>query len=136
VPERVVTEHANLLPAGTVLARLDDLPDGATREFLLGPGEWPLSGFLVRVGDAVHAYLNRCPHALRSLNFLPDSFLTPDRELIRCCSHGALFEKETGLCIAGPCVDESLRRISIGIAGDNVILGEDLDLQRLERWPR
>ena len=136
MPERAVTDSPDLLPSGTLLARLDELPDGATREFLLGSGDWPLSGFLVRVGETVHAYLNRCPHALRSLNFLPDSFLTPDGVLIRCCSHGALFEKETGLCIAGPCVDESLRRITVEVVGDSVRLGEDLDLQRLERWPR
>jgi len=124
------------VPAGTLLARLADLPEGASREFVLGEGDWPQTGFLVRVGAAVHAYLNRCPHALRPLNFLPDRFLTPDGELIRCNSHGALFEKDTGLCIAGPCVDESLRRIAIVLHEDEVRLGEDLDLRQLERWPR
>ena len=84
---------SRVLPAGTVLGTLADLPDGATRGFDLTDDEWPLRGFLVRVGDAVHAYLNRCPHAGRPLNFLPDRFLTPDGELIQCCAHGALFEK-------------------------------------------
>lgn len=124
------------LPAGTLLARLEELSEGATREFVLGEGDWPQTGFLVRIGEAVHAYLNRCPHALRPLNFLPDSFLTPDKELIRCMSHGALFEKHTGLCIAGPCVDESLRRIAIAVEDGQVRLAEDLDLGLLERWPR
>ena len=124
------------LPVGTLLARLDELPEGATREFVLGEGDWPLTGFLVRAGAAVHAYLNRCPHALRPLNFLPDRFLTPDAELIRCSSHGALFEKDTGLCVAGPCVDESLRRIAVVLADGEVRLAEELDLRQLERWPR
>ncbi len=65
-----------ILAAGTTLARLAELPDGATRGFDLTDDEWPLRGFLVRVGDEVHAWLNRCPHAGRQLNFLPDRFLS------------------------------------------------------------
>jgi nitrite reductase/ring-hydroxylating ferredoxin subunit len=124
-----------VLAAGTVLARLVDLPDGATMGFDLTEDEWPLRGFLVRVGDNVHAWLNRCPHAGRQLNFMPDRFLTPDGELIQCMAHGALFEKETGLCIAGPCVDESLRRIAVRLAGGEVLLAEDVDTDRLARAP-
>jgi nitrite reductase/ring-hydroxylating ferredoxin subunit len=124
-----------LLAAGTPLARIADLPDGATRSFDLTEDEWPLRGFLVRVGDAVHAYLNRCPHAGRPLNFLPDRFLSPDGELIQCCAHGALFEKASGLCIAGPCVDESLRRIAVLQVDGEVRLAEAVDTDRLQRGP-
>ena len=124
-----------LLPAGTVFASLADLPDGATRGFDLNDDEWPLRGFLVRVGDVVHAYLNRCPHAGRPLNFLPDRFLSPDGELIQCVAHGALFEKDSGLCIAGPCVDDSLKRIAVVLVDGEVRLAEDLDTERLARSP-
>ena len=40
------------------------------------------------------------------------------------------------MCIAGPCVDESLRRISITVQDGQVRLAETLDIARLERWPR
>ncbi len=126
---------STVLPAGTLLARLAELPDGATREFALNDSEWPLTGFLVRVGDAVHAYLNRCPHALRQLNFRPDGFLNADGTLIQCNSHGALFEKDTGLCVAGPCVGESLRRLPVALANGEIRLTEDLDTARLDRNP-
>lgn len=126
---------SRVLPAGTVLSRLVDLPDGATRGFDLTDDEWPLGGFLVRVGSAVHAYLNRCPHAGRPLNFLPDRFTSPDGELLQCCAHGALFEKHTGLCIAGPCVDDSLRRIGVDLVEGEVRLAEDLDADKLARAP-
>jgi nitrite reductase/ring-hydroxylating ferredoxin subunit len=122
--------------AGTELMRLSDLPDGATRGFVLGGDDWAPSGFLVRVGSEVHAYLNRCPHALRPLNFMPDRFLAPDGGLIQCTAHGALFEKDTGLCIAGPCLDESLRRIAVRVVDGRIRLDEELDLAKLERWPR
>ncbi len=125
-----------ILPAGTRFALLEQIADGATRGITLGDGEWPLRGFLVRIGDSVHGYLNRCPHAGRQLNFLPDRFLTPDGELIQCLSHGALFEKATGLCIAGPCVDEALRRLPMEVVDGVVRLAQDLDLEQLEkgRW--
>ncbi len=123
------------MAAGTVLARLDGLPDGATRGFPLTDDEWPQTGFLVRVGDDIHVYLNRCPHALRPLNFLPDRFLSNDGELIQCNAHGALFEKHTGLCIAGPCVDESLRRLPVAVVDGEVRLTAPLDIDRLERNP-
>lgn len=124
-----------VLVAGTTLAHVADLPDGAALGFNLTEDEWPLRGFVVRVGDAVHAYLNRCPHAGRPLNFMPGRFLTPDGELLQCHAHGALFEKHTGLCIAGPCVDESLRRIAVHLADGQVRLAEDLDTDRLSRAP-
>jgi nitrite reductase/ring-hydroxylating ferredoxin subunit len=122
-----------VLPAGTQFARLAEIADGATRGITLGEGEWPLRGFLVRIGDSVHGYLNRCPHAGRQLNFLPDRFLTPDGELIQCLQHGALFDKATGQCIAGPCVDESLTRLPVEVVAGVVQLAEELDLDRLER---
>jgi nitrite reductase/ring-hydroxylating ferredoxin subunit len=125
-----------ILPAGTRFALLEQIADGATRGITLGDGEWPLRGFLVRIGHTVHGYLNRCPHAGRQLNFLPDRFLTPDGELIQCLSHGALFEKATGLCIAGPCVDEALTRLPMEVVDGVVRLAQDLDLEKLDkgRW--
>jgi nitrite reductase/ring-hydroxylating ferredoxin subunit len=126
---------SGVLPAGTLLGHLAELPEGAAREFALDESEWPLTGFLVRTADAVHAYLNRCPHALRQLNFRPDGFLNADGTLIQCSSHGALFEKDTGLCVAGPCVGESLRRLPVALANGEVRLTEDLDTERLSRRP-
>jgi len=123
------------LAAGTEFMRLSEVPEGATRGFELGGGEWPLRGFLVRIGDEVHAYLNRCPHAGRQLNFMPDRFLTQDGALIQCVAHGALFEKNTGECVAGPCAGESLRRIPVSIEAGVVVLAENLDLAALARPP-
>ena len=124
-----------VLPAGTLLGRVAELPDGAAREFVLGEFDWPLTGILVRVGGEVHAFLNRCPHALRQLNIRPDAFLSSDGALLQCSSHGALFEKDTGECVAGPCVGESLRRLPVELREGELRLTEDLDLARLDRHP-
>jgi nitrite reductase/ring-hydroxylating ferredoxin subunit len=126
---------SDVLPAGTLLARLAELPDGETREFTLHDADWPLTGFLLRIGNSVHAYVNRCPHALRQLNFQPNRFLNKDGSLIQCSSHGALFEKDTGLCVAGPCVGESLRQLPVALQDGEIRLTADLDTRRLDRNP-
>lgn len=123
------------LKAGVQIADAAGLADGATRGFVLGEGEWPVRGFLVRSGDAIHAYVNRCPHAGRQLNYMPDRFLSRDGTLIQCVAHGALFEKETGECVAGPCVGDRLRRIPVRVAGAAVLLEEDVNLDDLAKPP-
>ena len=125
-----------VLRSGTVLGRLADVPDGAARVVDLDDGAFPpLTCLVVRSGAQAHAYLNRCPHAGRPLNFGPAPVLTADGELLQCHAHGALFEKETGLCVAGPCVDDSLRRLPVVVVEGEIRLAEDLDTDRLARSP-
>jgi nitrite reductase/ring-hydroxylating ferredoxin subunit len=110
------------------ICALAELGDPGSRAFTTGTGNWPLRGFVVRKGDEVFAYVNRCPHASRPLNWLPDRFLTPDHSLIACDSHGALFEIDTGACVAGPCAGQGLQRIAVRIANGSVLLEEDPDV--------
>ncbi len=93
------------------VGRLDEIEDPGSREFTIGDGEWPFRGFIVRQGDAVRAYQNVCPHVGHPLNWAPDAFLTKDRGLIICSSHGAVFDIDSGLCVAGPCLGKSLRPV-------------------------
>ena len=94
----------------------------------LGEGEWPLRGFVVRKGDAVHAYVNHCPHAGFPLNWQPDVFLAPGGGQIRCIMHGALFELETGECVAGPCMGHGLQPLPITVRDGYVLLDEQVPL--------
>jgi len=106
-----------------VICRVSDLDlHGGTRGFTIGTGDWPLRGFLVRVGAEIRGYVNDCPHAHHPLNLLPHRFLTADGSLIVCSSHGALFEKLTGMCVAGPCAGTYLRRIELQIEDGFVLL--------------
>jgi nitrite reductase/ring-hydroxylating ferredoxin subunit len=108
-----------------VICRVSDLDATGSRAFTMGAGPWPLRGFVVRVRDQIRAYVNRCPHASHPLNLQPHKFLTPDGALILCNSHGALFEKDTGYCVAGPCAGQSLTTLPIAIDGSYVVLGDD-----------
>lgn len=107
-----------------VLLDLNDLPDGACRGFSLplqaGGGE----GFLVRQGNEVYAYLNRCPHTGAPLDWSPDQFLDAEGRFIICAMHGALFEIESGRCIYGPCVNQSLERLPVRLERGRLLLNK------------
>jgi nitrite reductase/ring-hydroxylating ferredoxin subunit len=119
------------LDLARVLCSLAELEPTGSRGFAVGEGDWPLRGFVVRTAKGVAAYVNTCPHAGHPLNFRPDKFLTPDRNLILCASHGALFTRDDGLCIAGPCPGQSLKRVPTEMVGDYVLLAEGVDVDRL-----
>jgi nitrite reductase/ring-hydroxylating ferredoxin subunit len=116
-----------------VVCRLTELEAHGARAFTIGGGDWPLRGFVVRAGARVFAYVNRCPHAGHPLNLLPDRFFTADGALILCSSHGALFEKQTGFCVAGPCAGRSLTPVPVEIRYGFVILADGADLAALAR---
>jgi len=110
-----------------VICRLDDLGESDARGFSVGGGDWPLRGFVVRIRDQVRGFINSCPHARHPLNFKPHQFLTMDGTLILCSSHGALFEKLTGYCVAGPCAGQSLRTVPLEVTDGYVMLAHDLE---------
>jgi nitrite reductase/ring-hydroxylating ferredoxin subunit len=118
-----------------VLCSLADLEATGSKGFAVGEGDWPLRGFLVKTSKGVAAYVNYCPHAGHPLNFKVDRFLTPDRNLILCASHGALFTRDEGRCIAGPCPGASLTPVPVQIVGEHVMLAPDVDVERLANQP-
>ncbi len=118
-----------------VLCSLAELEVTGGRGFAVGEGDWPLRGFVVKTASGVAAYVNLCPHAGHPLNFRPHRFLTSDGNLILCHSHGALFARDSGLCIAGPCAGQSLTAVAIEVVAGYVLLGADVDVERLANDP-
>ena len=116
-----------------VVCRFADIDPQGTRAFVIRAGDWPLRGFVVRVHEAVYGYVNRCPHAGHPLNMLPQRFLTSDGALILCTSHGALFEKSTGYCVAGPCAGRALTPVALQIRFGFVLLADCVDVDALAR---
>jgi nitrite reductase/ring-hydroxylating ferredoxin subunit len=106
--------------AEVAIGPLAELDDPGCREFQIGEGDWPFRGFVVRQGDQVYAYQNFCVHVGHPLNWMPDDFLSKDRESIQCASHGALYEIDTGLCFRGPCAGKSLRRVDVSVRGGDI----------------
>lgn len=105
------------------VCRIDEIPDPGAREFALSEDEYAATGFLVREGESVYAYVNICPHAGRPLHWGPDRFLTRDGSQIMCAGHGALFEICSGLCVAGACVGSGLETLSVEIRDGVIYVG-------------
>lgn len=93
------------------VGRLEEIDDPGCREFSIGEGDWPFRGFVVRQGDDVFAYQNFCAHAGHPLNWSPNKFLTKDKTAIMCASHGAIFDIQSGNCVAGPARGRALRQV-------------------------
>jgi nitrite reductase/ring-hydroxylating ferredoxin subunit len=95
-------------PPGVKLGPLDLIPDGKARNFVLEMKAGRFHGFVVRRGDAVHGYVDRCAHMALPLAQVLDQYLTPDGGLIQCSWHGALYRIDDGECVGGPCAGARL----------------------------
>lgn len=77
------------------------------------------AGFVVRVGETVSGWVDSCPHAGWALA-MGDRYLTREKDLILCAGHGALFRREDGVCIAGPCAGRGLEPWPVAVRGGEV----------------
>ena len=110
-------------PAGVKLGPLDQIADGAARAFVLQMKAGRFHGFVVRRGDVVHGYADRCPHAGVPMTSRLDDYLTPDGSLIACQWHGALFRVADGLCVGGPCAGQSLTPWPVRVEDGGIVTG-------------
>jgi nitrite reductase/ring-hydroxylating ferredoxin subunit len=115
-----VRTSLNGVNASTMIARLDDMPDGELLEYQARIDGEDQSLIVLRDGDAVRAWMNICPHAGRSLGWAPGKFLKSKDGLLICAVHGASFELQRGECVAGPCKGQSLRAVAVAIVDGEV----------------
>lgn len=106
----------------TKLCATSDFTDTKTKSFVINDS--PL--FIVKEEGQYFAYLNHCPHNHIPLDWDNNIFLDYDKELIQCSSHGAVFAIDSGRCLAGPCIGESLTKLEIEIIDNIIYLKEAL----------
>ena len=105
--------------SGGPLVTLDQLADGGFGETEATVDGDTESIVIYRDGDRVRAWINVCPHAGRRLDWAPGRFLKSKAGELVCAVHGATFELQGGVCVAGPCRGDSLRAIDVEtVAGD------------------
>jgi nitrite reductase/ring-hydroxylating ferredoxin subunit len=100
---------------------LADLPDPGARGFEVDG----VAGFVVRRGDALHGYVDRCPHTGVPLAWAPNSYLDAAGELVQCSLHGALFVPDTGECIHGPCLGRFLTPLPLVLEHGRILVHDD-----------
>lgn len=101
----------------TAIAQEADLADGQGKRFQVGRGSSRVEGFLIRHGGRFYAYVNRCRHMPMPLDLVPNHFFTANKKHLRCQSHGAMYEPETGKCFAGPCRGKGLDPLPVAAEG-------------------
>ena len=113
-------ERVYATPAGVRLCRLGDIADPGARCFVIQLRAGRFHGFVVRRGRDVAGYVDRCPHMGLPLAQTIDDYLTPATSHIACSWHGALFDIETGLCVAGPCLGNALTKWPVCVSNNEV----------------
>ncbi len=118
----MVSDAARLdsTPGGIRLCALTEIADPGARNFVIQLRAGRFHGFVVRRGEFVAGYVDRCPHMGLPLAQKLDDYLSPKRDFIACAWHGAIFEIATGRCAGGPCVDQNLLLWPVGLVGDDV----------------
>jgi nitrite reductase/ring-hydroxylating ferredoxin subunit len=98
------------------------LAPGRTVKFRLMRRGKPVEGFVVNVDGRYHAYVNCCPHAGTALDLWPNEFMTEDGRHLICSTHGAIFEKDTGICVEGPCPGAALDVLAVEVDGASLVV--------------
>ena len=70
-------------------------------------------GFVVKKDGRYYAYQNLCQHLPITLDLNDDDFFTHDKAHLQCHMHGAMYEIESGQCIAGPCQGTNLVALQV-----------------------
>ncbi|MDT8992495.1 Rieske 2Fe-2S domain-containing protein [Curvibacter sp. APW13] len=111
---------------GEILARLSDLDDGQARMGLWRSATATESTpafpyLLLRSGNTVRAYVNRCAHfgvplaqKQEHLKFMPHASIT-------CNVHYARYDWQDGRCLGGDCDGEGLLAIPVEVGADGAI---------------
>lgn len=109
------------MTAGRRLCRTEEVPEGGGHDARPRSGAELRSILVVRKEGLLYAYENSCPHLGTPLNLLPAQFFDRDGRHLLCRTHGALFRVESGLCISGPCLGQSLRPVAIRVEDGEIM---------------
>lgn len=77
---------------------------------------------LVRRDGVLRAYLDACPHyGGTPMAWRNNAYLSGDGGHLCCHSHNAHFDIETGNCVLGPCLGQSLTAVDIRVDEDGTV---------------
>lgn len=110
---------------GTALCAVEELDNPGSRGFDFREDAALFQMFVVRSGDRIEGWLNRCPHAGHPMDFPQHQFFTRDRKRLRCASHGAEFDLKSGACVFGPCKGRKLLPVPLLIEDGMIKIGPD-----------
>lgn len=105
-----------------------DLPDGGDAlRFELEQGGLKRPAFVQRWRGRAFAYVNSCAHVPVELDWNPGRMLDDSGDYLICATHGALYEPDTGLCVAGPCAGKRLQALRVCEENGQIFLVDGAD---------
>ncbi len=86
---------------------------------------------LVNLGGSrgLRAFYNRCAHMELELDWNPGVFFDAANRYLMCATHGALFDPDSGRCVAGPCLGAALVALPVTVVGERVLVDRPTDGQ-------
>ena len=96
--------------------------DPSTVKFYFELDQRKRSGFVVKKDQKYFVYLNECQHLDVELDWQENDFFEEEKKYIVCATHGAIYEPDSGLCIAGPCKGAYLKKIAYTENDNNIII--------------
>jgi nitrite reductase/ring-hydroxylating ferredoxin subunit len=106
---------------GTILTRLESIADGGAA--LVSIGSFRV--ILLRSGNEVFAYVNRCMHFGVPLAENVAHLGVKPHKSIQCCVHYARYRWRDGYCEFGDCEGDSLMIIPVSVINSNVVIVPD-----------
>jgi nitrite reductase/ring-hydroxylating ferredoxin subunit len=100
---------------GTCLAQLNEIPDGGAFLLTLDASVPPFKAILLRSGEQVFAYVNRCAHFGVPLAAKVEHLYPEPHRNFRCSVHQARYRWQDGVCEFGDCEGERLLVIPVVI---------------------
>ena len=99
-----------------------DVPDVDARGFDI-PGTRRKKVIVLRHEGRLIGWLDSCPHYAGGtpMGWRANAYLNADKSKIVCASHGAIFNKVTGVCELGPCLGKSLTPVPLRIEADGQV---------------
>lgn len=106
----------------TVAVSTRNFDNLSTRNFQFRVKGEIIEGFVLKKGEKYLAYRNLCRHLPITLDLQDNSFLSRDKKSIQCHMHGALYDLESGLCTAGPCVGAKLLPLEVEVEEGRLLI--------------
>ena len=100
-----------------------DIVEGIARVVPLPPDAAGLRREAIVLRDAagvLRAYLNRCQHLPIPLDSGSRAFFGPDGRFLVCKTHGASYQLDDGMCVAGPCIGRALTALPLLLDGERI----------------
>ena len=111
------------------IATVGEIAPGKSKKFFLRVGDMDVECFVIRWQDAHHAYVNKCRHVAMTMDWIENRFFDEDGRFILCATHGALYEPDSGECVAGPPCGKRLIAVPLEIRDGTIYAGMPDDFE-------